>query len=179
MSKAILVIDMPKRCKDCFCYQADAWFGGSCTQVKENGWNKRIDADDEYSVQNWCPLRPYQETIPIELYEQVKGERDVALGQLKKLNLELFEKPYLKAIPIKWIEDTRKLAERVQHSKYAFYLKMLLEDWKAENEKLYLYLCDPNKNTECRKTGCHLTGGICYHTTHAEFAKGEIEDDRS
>ena len=67
MSKAVLVIDMPKRCKDCFRYQADAWFGGSCKQVKdESGWNKHIDADDEYSVQNWCPLKPYQEAIPIE-----------------------------------------------------------------------------------------------------------------
>lgn len=67
MSKAVLVIDMPKRCKDCFRYRADAWFGGSCTQVKEeNGWNKQIGADDEYSVQNWCPLRPYKNSISIE-----------------------------------------------------------------------------------------------------------------
>ena len=43
MKKAIIVIDMPKRCKDCFRYQADAWFGGSCRQVKEeNGWNKKL-----------------------------------------------------------------------------------------------------------------------------------------
>lgn len=67
MSKAILVIDMPKRCKDCFRYRADPWYGGRCTQAKEeNGWNKKIDADEEYNVQNWCPLRPYQESIPIE-----------------------------------------------------------------------------------------------------------------
>lgn len=62
MKKAVIVIDMPKRCKDCFRYQADAWFGGSCRQVKEeNGWNKKIEADEEYNVQNWCPLRPLPE----------------------------------------------------------------------------------------------------------------------
>lgn len=38
------------------------------------------------------------------------------------------------AIPVEWIENTRKLAERVQHSKYAYYLKMLLEDWEWEKE---------------------------------------------
>ena len=76
MSKAVLVIDMPKCCKDCFRYQADPWFGGSCKQVKnENGWNKRIDADDEYNVQSWCPLRPYQEAIPIEWMKKFANER--------------------------------------------------------------------------------------------------------
>ena len=62
MPKAVLVIDMPKCCKDCSQYQVDPWFGGSCTQVKEeDGWNKPIDADDEYSVQSWCPLKPLLE----------------------------------------------------------------------------------------------------------------------
>ena len=49
--------------------------------------------------------QPTVDAIPIELYEQVKGERDVAIEQLKALNIELFEKPYLKAIPIDWIKD--------------------------------------------------------------------------
>ena len=67
MSKAVLVIDMPKRCKDCFRYRADPWYGGRCTQAKEeNGRSKKIEADEEYNVQNWCPLRPYEESIPIE-----------------------------------------------------------------------------------------------------------------
>lgn len=48
--------------------------------------------------------QPTVDAIPIELYEQVKGERDVAIEQLKSLNIELFEKPYLKAIPIEWIK---------------------------------------------------------------------------
>ena len=47
---------------------------------------------------------PTVEAIPIELYEQVRGERDVAVEQLKSLNIELFEKPYLKAITIEFLE---------------------------------------------------------------------------
>lgn len=47
---------------------------------------------------------PTVEAVPIELYEQVKGERDVAVEQLKSLNIELFEKPYLKAIPVEWLK---------------------------------------------------------------------------
>lgn len=68
MSKAVLVIDMPKRCKDCFRYRADPWYGGRCTQAKE-----KIEADDEYNVQNWCPLRPYEESIPIEWIKKHYG----------------------------------------------------------------------------------------------------------
>lgn len=70
------------------------------------------------------------ETIPIELYKQVKGERDVAIEQLKALNIELFEKPYLKAIPIEWIEkfiDNDILSETVKILLNAWY-------WEKENE---------------------------------------------
>lgn len=31
-----------------------------------------------------------------------------------------------------------------------------------------LYLCDPEKNTDCKKTGCYLNGGYCYMTTKEE-----------
>lgn len=77
MSKAIIEIEKPKCCKECIWYQADPWFGGSCKQAKEeNGWNKHIDADDEYSVQNWCPLLPKTESIPIEwIKKQIEEEK--------------------------------------------------------------------------------------------------------
>ena len=72
------------------------------------------------------------ETIPIELYKQVKGERDVAIEQLKALNIELFEKPYLKAIPIEWL--------RMWFTKKASLIGITLmgeieSDWEKENEK--------------------------------------------
>ena len=35
-----------------------------------------------------------------------------------------------------------------------------------------LYACDPDKNTECRKTGCYLNGGECYQTKHLKYARG-------
>lgn len=110
MSKAVLVIDMPKRCKDCFRYRADPWFGGSCTQAKdENGWNKHIDADDEYSVQNWCPLRPYQETIPVEWIK--KWKEKAADGSLYRGPLDLYD-----------------------HCEYEAAIDRLLSDWEEENE---------------------------------------------
>ena len=32
-----------------------------------------------------------------------------------------------------------------------------------------LYRCDPEKNTECKKTSCFLNGGPCKFTTKEEF----------
>lgn len=35
-----------------------------------------------------------------------------------------------------------------------------------------LYICDPNKNTECKKTECSYLGkGCCYQTTNKDFSK--------
>lgn len=34
-----------------------------------------------------------------------------------------------------------------------------------------LYLCDPDKNSECRKTSCITNGGPCYQTTNPAFEK--------
>lgn len=33
-----------------------------------------------------------------------------------------------------------------------------------------LYICDPNKNTECSKTSCYINGGPCFHTTKKEYS---------
>lgn len=74
-----------------------------------------------------------KKAIPIELYEQVRGERDVAVEQLKSLNIELFEKPYRKAIPIEFIEAFKKEFRAVASVKAV--IEWLLEDWEKENEK--------------------------------------------
>ena len=34
-----------------------------------------------------------------------------------------------------------------------------------------LYLCDPEKNTECPKTHCHINGGDCRLTTHRKYRR--------
>lgn len=35
------------------------------------------------------------------------------------------------------------------------------------------YLCDPEKNTTCSKTGCYINGGECRHTLNREYRKEE------
>lgn len=37
------------------------------------------------------------------------------------------------------------------------------------------YVCDPEKNTVCKKTNCHLNGGPCTHTKFLEYAKQPVE----
>lgn len=90
----------------------------------------------------WVMLdnQPTVKAIPIELYEQVKGERDVAIEQLKSLNIELFEKPYLKAITIEWLKQyaSKKSYNDEMDCYWTFWeedvLKMI-EDWEKENGK--------------------------------------------
>lgn len=36
-----------------------------------------------------------------------------------------------------------------------------------------LYLCDPDKNTECKKTACYRNGGECIHTVHEKYRRVE------
>ena len=39
-----------------------------------------------------------------------------------------------------------------------------------------VYICDPAKNKECRKTACYfLNGGECFLTLREEFADTETE----
>ena len=33
------------------------------------------------------------------------------------------------------------------------------------------YICDPLKNTKCKKENCKYNGGRCYTTEYLEFAK--------
>lgn len=77
---------------------------------------------------------PTVNAIPIELYEQVKGERDVAIEQLKALNIELFEKPYLKAIPIEWIKKYYTDIT-APHTDTRIQFEEMIRKWEKENEK--------------------------------------------
>lgn len=36
------------------------------------------------------------------------------------------------------------------------------------------YICDPDKNKDCPKTGCHIYGNECYHTTNKKFRQKSI-----
>ncbi len=33
-----------------------------------------------------------------------------------------------------------------------------------------VWLCDPRKNADCKKTGCYINGGPCRCTTHEKYA---------
>ena len=91
-----------------------------------------LDPITEELIEQIIEEQPTVEAIPVELYEQVKGERDVAIEQLKSLNIELFEKPYLKAIPIKWIKDY--MLKLPDGSEAYECILIMLEDWEKENE---------------------------------------------
>lgn len=118
MSKSVMIIDTPRDC--CECPFGTMAFGKSiCLLDEGNG----ID----------CPLKPYKDSIPIELYEQVKGERDVAIEQLKALNIELFEKPYLKAIPIEWIEKYKRVRGWEVTVTTQNAIDNMLNAWEKEN----------------------------------------------
>jgi len=55
-----------------------------------------------------------------------------------------------------------------------------LKFWRArlilnrfpESHRRGAYVCDPEKNTECKKSNCAHRGGECYFTTKKEFKAG-------
>ena len=67
MNKSILIIDTPENCKNCIRYKPDPWFGGVCYAIKGS---KYIEPDYEFEIQPWCPLKPYQEAIPVKWIEK-------------------------------------------------------------------------------------------------------------
>lgn len=84
-------------------------------------------------LQGWENAR--KKAIPIELYEQIKGERDVAIEQLKSLNVELFEKPYRKAIPVEWIDGyIKRRANDVNIYAEILFISDMVKEWEKENE---------------------------------------------
>lgn len=76
------------------------------------------------------------EAIPKELYEQIQWERDIALSQLKQLNIELGEKPYHKAIPVEWVEQwitTNCYDENGRYNGEGYdTVEDMLKDWKEK-----------------------------------------------
>ena len=41
----------------------------------------------------------------------------------------------------------------------------------ARNAYENLYICEPDKNKECKKSDCFKNGGPCYMTTDKKFRK--------
>lgn len=46
----------------------------------------------------------------------------------------------------------------------------MTETQKMTENKEELYVCDPNKNKDCKKTACFIYGGPCRLTKQPEFA---------
>lgn len=71
------------------------------------------------------------ELFVVDTIEQVNGELNIVswvpLSQIE-------DAPTVEAIPVEWIKETIELAENVQASKYAEHLRILLEDWRKEND---------------------------------------------
>ena len=44
-------------------------------------------------------------------------------------------------------------------------------------DKKLFYKCDPEKNTECKKTMCYINGGECYSTLNAQYAKADESEN--
>lgn len=60
MSKAILVIDMPKTCEECPICQGVALDGDYVCSIKDEYGEERGFDDGEYEKPDWCPLK----TVP-------------------------------------------------------------------------------------------------------------------
>ena len=51
-----------------------------------------------------------------------------------------------------------------------YYIK-LAEYENAAEDGITLYLCDPELNTDCDKTGCYINGGGCMQTSKIEYRR--------
>ena len=38
-----------------------------------------------------------------------------------------------------------------------------------------IYRCDPNKNVECKKTGCYKNGGCCQYTKNKKYRMNKFK----
>lgn len=56
-------------------------------------------------------------------------------------------------------------------SQWKYSTQELIDRWNRRCNHTDTYLCDPSKNTRCKKTNCFENGGECYETMHREFAK--------
>lgn len=65
MSKAILVIDMPKNCKNCMCYVLGAK-ANFCERT-------RFAIFDNTTKPDWCPLKPVPDRVEVFMDDWADG----------------------------------------------------------------------------------------------------------
>lgn len=88
---------------------------------------------DKRNIEDVIDDQPIVEAVPMALCEQIQFERDIALSQLKQLNIGLGEKPYLKAISIEWMFNWRQKHNEQNDVGLSSFSQMLY-DWRKENE---------------------------------------------
>lgn len=42
---------------------------------------------------------------------------------------------------------------------------------KIKETEKPLYICDPTRNTKCKKTACYINGGPCDRTTNPKYSR--------
>lgn len=116
MSKAILIIDMPKKsCIMCPCYELES---GTCQALPNDEPWDHYDINDNHIIPKDCPLKPYKEAIPIEWIKQWLSKKVFIWDATTMAN----EKDRLQAI---------------ENIKYGF--KTMLEDWEVSDSVVVPY----------------------------------------
>lgn len=54
--------------------------------------------------------------------------------------------------------------------------KSMLNHEEVLTKIMNVYVCDPDKNTQCSKTDCYIHGGRCQMTAHKEFVRTGAND---
>lgn len=127
---------------DKLCEVMDNWAVAEFPTCADGSWEYKMQLHNYKMIREFERLlaeAPTIEVIPV--YEQVKWERDVAVEQLRALDIGLGENPYLKAIPVEWIKQWNV---KCQNGKLNYWLYdyhewheaivAMLEDWEEEND---------------------------------------------
>ena len=78
MSKAIIVMNMPKKCGNCPICQGIARDGDYVCSIQDEDGNERGWNDGGYSKPDWCPLKPLPEKQKLTF--ATHGEDMITLG---------------------------------------------------------------------------------------------------
>ena len=76
MSKAILVIDMPRTCEECPICQGVALDGDYVCSIKDEHGEERGFDDGRYEKPDWCPLKPVPEKKKEKTLNDIVGVGD-------------------------------------------------------------------------------------------------------
>ena len=111
-------------------YGKERWFhvgNGLWLDRKEDDWIDFLTLEERV-MSEIEDVDDYSKYVPRSVYEQMVGERDIAISQLEDLGIAFGQNPRLVAIPRDWLEKWFK--ERYKSKTY----EHLIEDWEKQNE---------------------------------------------